>query len=129
MAGYYSPTVLDHFRNPRNVGEIVDAHGVGEAANPVCGDTMRLYLKIEEGRIADARFKTFGCAAAIAASSMATEIMKGRSLQDAMSAVTSEAVTDALGGLPPGKTHCSVLAADALEAALGDYRRRHGHSA
>ncbi len=125
MAGQlYSQTVMEHFRNPRNVGELADADAVGEATNPVCGDTTRLYLKVVAGRIADVRFQTLGCAAAIASSSMATEMMRGRTLEEALREVTRDTITAALGGLPAAKVHCSVLASDALEAAVADYHRR-----
>jgi nitrogen fixation protein NifU and related proteins len=114
---------MDHFMNPRNMGEIPGANAIAEAGNPVCGDMMRLYLKIEDGKIADAGFKTFGCGAAIAASSMTTELIKGKSIEDAL-LVTNDVVGEALGGLPPGKQHCSVLAEEALQAAIEDYHRR-----
>ncbi|MDR1002510.1 MAG: Fe-S cluster assembly scaffold protein NifU [Oscillospiraceae bacterium] len=116
----YSAKVMDHFANPRNVGELADANGVGEVGNPRCGDIMRMYLKIENGIIEDVRFKTFGCGAAVATSSMATELVKGKSLEDAL-LVTNKAVMDALDGLPPAKIHCSVLAEQAIKAALWDY--------
>ncbi len=119
----YSPQVLDHYENPRNVGEIEDADAVATAGNPACGDLMRLSLRIRDGIIEDARFKTFGCGAAIAASSMATEMLKGRSLEEA-ARLTNRDVAEALGGLPPVKMHCSVLAEDAVRAALADYRNR-----
>lgn len=121
----YSEKVMDHFMNPRNVGEIEDASGVGEVGNPSCGDVMRFYLKIKDGVIEDAKFKTFGCGAAIATSSMATEIIKGKPIEEAIQ-VTNKAVADALGGLPPVKMHCSVLAEEALEAALTDYFKKQG---
>ncbi len=121
----YSDKVMDHFTNPRNVGEIDDASGVGEVGNPACGDVMRFYLKIENGVIEDAKFKTFGCGAAIATSSMATEMVKGKSIEDALN-ITNKVVADALGGLPAVKMHCSVLAEEALEAALTDYFKKEG---
>jgi nitrogen fixation NifU-like protein len=122
----YSQKVIDHFTNPRNMGEIEDADGFGEAGNPKCGDVMQLFIKVRDGRIEDAKFKTFGCAAAIATSSMITEMVKGKALSE-LDAVTNEAVTEALGGLPRVKLHCSVLAEDALKAALKDYyKRRNG---
>ena len=119
----YSDLVRDHFENPRNAGEIVDADAVGYETNPVCGDTMRLTLRINGGRIVEARFQASGCPAAIAASSVCTEMIRGLSLAEA-EAVTKEQYAAALGGLPPGKMHCSVLAADAVKAATADYRRR-----
>ena len=121
----YSEKVLDHFTNPRNVGEIPDADGVGEVGNAKCGDIMRMYLKIEGDKITDVKFKTFGCGAAIATSSMATELVKGKSVKDAMQ-LTNQAVMEALDGLPPVKVHCSVLAEEAIRAALTDYYTRKG---
>jgi nitrogen fixation NifU-like protein len=123
--GPYSDKVMDHFMHPRNMGEIEDASGVGEVGNPACGDVMRLYLKIEDGKIVDAKFKTFGCGAAIASSSMTTELIKGKSIDEALQ-LSNEAVSEALGGLPPAKQHCSVLAEDALRAALEDYKKKQG---
>ena len=123
--GSYNETVLDHFTNPRNMGEIADASAVAEVGNPACGDLMKLYLKIENGTITDAKFKTFGCSAAIAASSMTTELIIGKSVDEA-SRLSNEAVAEALGGLPPTKRHCSVLAEDALRAALEDYAKKQG---
>ncbi|WP_292489538.1 Fe-S cluster assembly scaffold protein NifU [Methanoculleus sp. 10] len=120
----YSERVMDHFMNPRNMGEIPDADGVGEVGNPACGDIMRITLRIEENRIVDAKFKTFGCAAAIASSSMATELIKGKTLEEAW-AVTNKAVAGALEGLPPQKLHCSVLAEEGIHQAIDDYRARH----
>jgi nitrogen fixation NifU-like protein len=114
---------MDHFMNPRNMGEIVEPSAMAEAGNPVCGDMMRLYLKIEDGRIVDTKFKTFGCGAAIAASSMTTELIKGKTLEEALR-VTNDVVGEALGGLPPAKQHCSVLAEEALQAAIEDYNKR-----
>lgn len=119
----YSQKVMDHFMNPRNVGEIPDADGVGKIGNPVCGDVMQLSIKVDKGKIVDARFKTFGCGAAIATSSMVTELVKGKTLGEAME-VSNKAVAEALDGLPPVKMHCSNLAADALHAAIEDYRKR-----
>lgn len=121
----YSDKVLEHFRNPRNVGELEDADGVGTVGNPVCGDMMSMYIKVEDDRIKDIKFKTFGCGAAIATSSMTTEIAKGRKLDDAMK-ITRQDVADALEGLPPVKMHCSNLAADALHEAIRDYRNKRG---
>ncbi len=121
----YSEKVLDHFSNPRNVGELTDANGVGEVGNAVCGDIMKMYLKIDEGIIKDVKFKTFGCGAAIATSSMATELIKGKTLEEALG-LSNKAVITALDGLPPVKVHCSVLAEQAVRAALADYYRRQG---
>ncbi len=118
----YSEKVMDHFNHPRNVGEIPDADGVGQAGNPVCGDIMKMYLKIEDGVIADVKFKTFGCGSAIASSSMATEMIKGKTVKEAL-ALTNAAVAEALDGLPAHKLHCSVLAEEAVKAALADYSR------
>ncbi|MFB0536407.1 MAG: Fe-S cluster assembly scaffold protein NifU [Anaerolineae bacterium] len=123
----YSEKVMDHFMNPRNMGEIEDADGVGTAGNPVCGDTMKITLKIEEGRVIDVRFKTFGCGAAIAASSMVTELVKGKTIEEALQ-VTNETVAEALDGLPPIKMHCSVLAKEGIRAAIEDYLSRNGQS-
>ena len=121
----YSEKVMDHFTNPRNVGEIADANAVGEVGNPTCGDIMRIYMKIEDGVITDVKFKTFGCGAAVATSSMATEMVKGKTIAEAL-ALTNKAVAEALDGLPPIKMHCSVLAEDAIKAALIDYYKRQG---
>ena len=121
----YSEKVMDHFANPRNVGEIEDADGIGEVGNPKCGDIMKMYLKIESGIIKDVKFKTFGCGAAIATSSMATELIKGKSIEEALK-VTNRAVMEALDGLPPVKVHCSVLAEQAIKAALSDYYTKKG---
>lgn len=119
----YSEKVMDHFRNPRNVGEIEDADGIGEVGNPRCGDIMKMYLKIKDGVIVDAKFKTFGCGSAIASSSMATEMIKGKTIDEAMK-VTNKAVAEALDGLPPVKMHCSVLAEQAIKSALLDYSKK-----
>ena len=124
----YSETVMDHFRNPRNVGVIEDADAVGEAGNAKCGDIMRMYLKVENGIIQDVKFKTFGCGAAIATSSMATEMVKGKSLEEAL-ALTNKAVAEALDGLPPVKIHCSLLAEEAIHAAVEDYLKNHPEEA
>lgn len=121
----YSEKVMDHFSNPRNVGEIEDANGVGQVGNAKCGDIMKMYLKIEDNIVVDAKFKTFGCGAAVATSSMATELVKGKSVEEAMK-ITNKAVAEALDGLPPAKMHCSNLAEEAIAAALEDYRRRNG---
>ena len=117
----YSEKVLDHFRSPRNVGEIEDADGVGSVGNPVCGDMMSIYIKVKDDKIEDIKFRTFGCGAAIATTSMTTELAKGKTLDEAME-ITRQDVADELGGLPPVKMHCSNLAADALHEAIEDYR-------
>ena len=122
----YSEKVMDHFNNPRNVGEIDDASGVGTVGNAKCGDIMRMYLDIDnDGIIRDCKFKTFGCGAAVATSSMATELVKGKTIQEALQ-VTNQAVMEALDGLPPVKVHCSLLAEEAIHAALWDYAQKHG---
>ncbi len=121
----YSEKVMDHFSNPRNVGEIDAPSGVGEVGNPVCGDIMKIFLRIEDNRIIDAKFKTFGCGAAIASSSMATELIKGKTLEEAWE-VSNKAVAEALEGLPPVKMHCSVLAEEAIHQAINDYRVQQG---
>ncbi len=121
----YSEKVMDHFRNPRNVGVIEDADGVGEVGNPTCGDIMKIYLKIQDEIISDVKFETFGCGSAIASSSMATELIKGKPVSDAMK-LTNQAVTEALDGLPAHKLHCSVLAEEAIQSALKDYYDRNG---
>ena len=119
----YTETVMDHFTHPRNVGEIPDASGVGEVGNAKCGDIMKMYLKIKDDRIEDAKFETFGCGSAIASSSMATELIKGKTVDEAL-AVTNKQVVDALGGLPAYKLHCSVLAEESIKAAVEDYYER-----
>lgn len=119
----YSEKVMDHFTNPRNVGEIENASGVGTVGNAKCGDIMRIYLDIQDNRIQDAKFKTFGCGAAVATSSMATELVKGKTVQEALQ-VTNKAVMEALNGLPPVKVHCSLLAEEAIHAALWDYAQK-----
>jgi nitrogen fixation NifU-like protein len=119
----YSEKVMDHFMNPRNVGEIENPDGVGEEGNPTCGDAMRITIKVEDDKIVDAKFKTFGCGAAIAVSSMVTEMVKGKTLDEAL-AITKQSIADELGGLPPQKMHCSVLGSDALRKAIEDYRSR-----
>ena len=121
----YSEKVMDHFRNPRNVGVIEDADGVGEVGNPVCGDIMKIYLKIDNDVITDVKFETFGCGSAIASSSMATELIKGKPVSEAMQ-LTNKAVAEALDGLPAYKLHCSVLAEEAIKKALQDYYERNG---
>jgi len=117
----YSDEVMDHFRNPRNVGDMEDPDGTGHVGNPVCGDIMELYIKVKDDIITDARFKTFGCGAAIATSSMVTEIVKGKTIEEALK-ISNKTVADALGGLPAAKMHCSVLAEEALRSAIDDYR-------
>ncbi len=119
----YSEKVLSHFRNPHNVGEIKDADGVGSVGNPVCGDMITMYIKVKDDKIEDIKFKTYGCGAAIATSSMTTELAKGKTLKEAME-ITRQSVADALDGLPPVKMHCSNLAADALHEAIKDYRKK-----
>lgn len=119
----YSEKVMEHFMNPRNVGEIADADGVGQVGNAKCGDIMKVYLKIKNGVVLDAKFKTFGCGAAVATSSIATEMVKGKSIQEALE-ITNKAVMEALDGLPPAKVHCSCLAEEALRAALWDYAQK-----
>ncbi|MDD1677603.1 MAG: Fe-S cluster assembly scaffold protein NifU [Methanomicrobiales archaeon] len=121
----YSEKVMEHFRNPRNVGVIEDADGVGEVGNPVCGDIMKIYLRIENNRITDVKFQTFGCGAAIASSSMATELVKGKTLEEAWE-ISNRAVAEALEGLPPIKMHCSVLAEEAIHKAINEYRKKQG---
>ena len=121
----YSDKVMDHFQNPRNVGEIEDANGVGEVGNAKCGDIMKIYLKVEDNIIKDVKFKTFGCGSAIASSSMATEMIKGKTLDEAWE-LSNKAVAEALDGLPPVKMHCSVLAEEAIHKAINDYRAKNG---
>ena len=121
----YSTKVMEHFKNPHNVGEIEDADGVGEVGNPVCGDIMKMYLKIKDNVITDVKFKTFGCGAAIATSSMATDLIKGKTIEEAMK-ITNNAVAEALGGLPPVKMHCSVLAEQAFKSAINNYYVKKG---
>lgn len=120
----YSEIVMDHFQNPRNVGEIENADGVGEVGNPKCGDIMKMYLKIENDVIVDVKFKTFGCGSAIASSSMTTELIKGKTIKEALQ-LTNKDVAESLGGLPPVKVHCSVLAEQAVKAALLDYSKKY----
>lgn len=119
----YSEKVMEHFRNPRNVGEMENPDGIGHVGNPVCGDIMELYIKVKDNIIVDAKFKTFGCGAAIATSSMVTELVKGKTV-DAALEISNRAVAEALGGLPPIKMHCSVLAEDALKSAIKDYIKK-----
>ena len=121
----YSEKVMDHFMNPRNVGEIADASGIGQVGNAKCGDIMKIYLKIKDGIIEDVKFNTFGCASAIATSSMATELIKGKPVDEAL-ALTNQAVVEALDGLPAVKIHCSVLAEEAIKAAIKDYYDKNG---
>ncbi|MDD5439717.1 MAG: Fe-S cluster assembly scaffold protein NifU [Candidatus Omnitrophica bacterium] len=125
MEGTYSEKVMAHFRNPHNVGEIPDASGVGKVGNPQCGDIMNLYIKVENNVITDAKFKTFGCGAAIATSSMITDLVRGKTLEEAVK-ISNRTVIEALDGLPPIKRHCSVLAEDALKLAIEDYRKKQG---
>lgn len=124
MEGQYSEKVMDHFRNPRNVGDMPDADGIGHVGNPVCGDIMELYIKVRDDIIVDAKFKTFGCGAAIATSSMVTELVKGKTVDEALK-ISNRAVAEALGGLPKIKMHCSLLAEQALKSALEDYFKKH----
>jgi nitrogen fixation NifU-like protein len=119
----YSEKVMDHFTNPRNVGEMDDADGIGSEGNPVCGDAMKIFIKVKDDKITDAKFQTFGCGAAIAVSSMVTEMVKGMTLDEAMN-VTKASLSEALDGLPPQKMHCSNLGADALHKAIEDYRKK-----
>ena len=119
----YGEKVMDHFKNPRNVGEIEEPDGIGHVGNPICGDVMELYIKVRDDIIVDAKFKTFGCGAAIATSSMVTELVKGKSIKEAL-AISNRAVAEALGGLPPIKMHCSVLAQEALRSAIDDYLKK-----
>jgi len=124
----YNDTVMDHFLNPRNMGDVQEADGIGEVGAAACGDIMKISLKIRDGKIEDARFKTFGCGSAIASSSMATELIKGRTLEEAKN-FSNQEVVDALGGLPPVKIHCSVLAEEALKAAIEDYEAKQAKAA
>ena len=123
----FTEKVMDHFRNPRNVGELKDANAIGEVGNPKCGDIMRVYLKIENNIIEDVSFMTFGCGSAVASSSMATELIKGKTLEEAWN-ITNKAVAEALDGLPPVKMHCSVLAEEAIHKAINEYRKSNGMS-
>jgi nitrogen fixation protein NifU and related proteins len=119
----YSEKVMEHFKNPRNVGEMENPDGIGHVGNPVCGDIMELYIKVKDDVITDAKFKTFGCGAAIATSSMVTELVRGKTIGEALK-ISNSAVVEALGGLPPVKMHCSVLAEEALKSAIDDYREK-----
>jgi len=119
----YSDKVMEHFKNPRNVGEIKDADGIGEVGNPICGDIMNIYIKVKDDKIVDCKFKTFGCGAAIATSSMITEMVKGKNIEEALE-ISNKTVAEALGGLPPIKMHCSNLAADGLSKAIEDYKKK-----
>lgn len=123
MTFEYGKKVMEYFLNPRNMGEIPDPDGVGEVGNPICGDVMRLMIKVKDGKIEDIKFQTFGCGAAIATSSMVTELVKGKTLEEAQK-ISNQAVVEALGGLPSAKIHCSVLAEQALKAAIDDYHRK-----
>jgi nitrogen fixation NifU-like protein len=125
QSGGYNSIVLDHFNHPRNMGEMDHPDGVGQATNPACGDTMRLFIRVERNRIAEAKFLTFGCAAAIASSSMTTEMIQGKTVEEILM-ISKEMVSGALGGLPLTKIHCSVLAEDAIQAAVADYRKKVG---
>lgn len=120
----YSKKVMDHFLNPRNVGEIKDADGVGEVGNPVCGDIMRMYIKVKDNVITDIKFLTYGCGAAVATSSMVTEMVKGKTIEEALE-ITNKQVAEALDGLPPIKMHCSILAEEGIKAAIDDYKKKH----
>ena len=122
----YTAQVMEHFSNPRNVGVIDDADGVGEVGNPTCGDMMKITIRVKDDRIEDIKFQTLGCGAAVATSSITTEMAKGMSLDEAIGKVTKQSVADALGGLPKNKLHCSLLAADGLREAIKDYRQRQG---
>ncbi len=125
MAAFYSEKVMDHFTNPRNVGELADANGIGEIGNAKCGDIMKMYIRVENGVIADVKFKTFGCGSAIATSSIATEMIKGKTIEEALK-LSNKAVVEALDGLPAHKLHCSVLAEQSIKAAIADYYKRQG---
>ncbi len=120
----YSKKVMDHFLNPRNVGEIKDADGIGEVGNPVCGDIMRMYIKVKDNVITDIKFLTYGCGAAVATSSMVTEMVKGKTIEEALK-ITNKQVAEALDGLPPIKMHCSLLAEEGIKAAIDDYKKKH----
>lgn len=125
--GWYTEKVIDHYQNPRNLGELEDADGVGVVGNPTCGDMMQIQIKVRDGRIEDVKFKTFGCGAAIATTSVATELIKGKTIEEALQ-VTNRDVMEILGGLPPVKVHCSLLAEEAIRAAVEDYRSKQGES-
>ena len=123
--GSYNQIVMEHLKHPRNMGEMENPDGVGEAQNPVCGDTMRLFIKVEKDRIIDAKFLTFGCGAAIASSSLTTEMIRGKTIEEVLM-ISDQVIAEALGGLPPTKVHCSILAEKAIHAAVLDYRKRRG---
>ena len=125
MAAFYSEKVMDHFTNPRNVGELADANGIGEIGNAKCGDIMKMYIRVENGIIEDVKFKTFGCGSAIATSSIATEMIMGKTIEEALQ-LSNKAVVEALDGLPSHKIHCSVLAEQSIKAAIADYYQRQG---
>ena len=125
--GWYTEKVIDHYQNPRNLGELEDADGVGVVGNPTCGDMMQIQIKVRDGRIEDVKFKTFGCGAAIATTSVATELIKGKTIEEALQ-VPNRDVMEILGGLPPVKVHCSLLAEEAIRAAVEDYRSKQGES-
>jgi nitrogen fixation NifU-like protein len=125
--GWYTEKVIDHYQNPRNLGELEDADGVGVVGNPTCGDMMQIQIKVRDDRIEDVKFKTFGCGAAIATTSVATELIKGKTIEEALQ-VTNRDVMEVLGGLPPVKVHCSLLAEEAIKAAVEDYRNKQGES-
>jgi nitrogen fixation NifU-like protein len=123
ISNYFNPIIMDHLKNPRNKGEMENPDGIGESQNPVCGDIMRLFIKVEGGRIADATFLSFGCSAAIASSSLTTEIIKGKTIEEVL-LISDKDISEALGGLPPSKKHCSMLAENAIKAAVKDYWKR-----
>jgi nitrogen fixation NifU-like protein len=125
--GSYNQIVIDHLKHPRNMGEMENPDGIGETQNPVCGDTMRLFIKVKANRIIDAKFLTFGCGGAIASSSIATELIKGKTIEEALK-ISNQMITEILGGLPPTKVHCSILAEKAIQAAVLDYRKRNPHA-
>ncbi|MCX6811062.1 MAG: Fe-S cluster assembly scaffold protein NifU [Candidatus Berkelbacteria bacterium] len=126
MDNLYSEKVMDHFRNPRNLGEIADADGVGTVGNPNCGDVMKIYIKVEDDKIADIKFQTLGCGAAIASSSIATELVKGKSIEEALK-LTSKEIAEQMGKFPPAKYHCSILAEEGIRSAIADFKRKKPH--